>query len=109
MSDEVALSEQQKQARIGQLQQQVLILEENKREITISLEETKRALDELAKGTKTQVVYKRVGRIMFQSNPKKLEEELNENKRTWESYLAKLELESKKLVKKYQELTGTSS
>ena len=28
MSDEVALSEQQKQARISQLQQQVLILEE---------------------------------------------------------------------------------
>ena len=107
MSDEVALSEQQKQARISQLQQQVMILEENKREITVSVEETKRALAELAKGGKTQVVYKRVGRIMFKSDSKKLEEELNENKRTWESYLAKLELESKKLVKKYQEITGS--
>ncbi len=106
MSEEMPLSEQQKQARISQLQQQVLILEENKKEVTISLEETKRALAELGKGAKNQVVYKRIGRLMFKSNPKQLEEELNENVRTWESYLAKLELEAKKLVKKYQELTS---
>ena len=106
MSEEMSLSEQQKQTRIKQLQQQLLLLEENKKEISLSLEETKLSLAELEKGKAKQVIYKRIGRLMFLVDAKSTKEEMEENKKTWESYLAKLELQSKKIIKKYQELVA---
>ncbi|MHA1916908.1 MAG: prefoldin subunit [Candidatus Ranarchaeia archaeon] len=104
MSEEMSLSEQQKQTRVKQLQQQLLLLEENKKEISLNLEETKLSLVELEKGKEKQVVYKRIGRLMFLVDAKITKEEMEKNKKTWESYLAKLELQSKKIIKKYQEI-----
>ena len=104
MSEEMPLSEQQKQTRIKQLQQQLLLLEENKKEISLSLEETKLSLAELEKGKEKQVVYKRIGRLMFLVDAKTTKGEMEKNKKTWESYLAKLELQSKKIIKNYQEI-----
>ena len=107
MANELPPNQQQQQARLQQLQQNIVTLQQQKNVAQEGLEEVKNALKEL-EGNPEGTVYKQVGQILIKTDPKTLSEELNEKERNLQSYLKRIDMQYEKQMKKFKELSSDS-
>ncbi|MHA1713507.1 MAG: prefoldin subunit [Candidatus Ranarchaeia archaeon] len=104
MSNELSQSERQRQARLQQLQQNILTLQQQKNVAQEGIEEVKSALEELSTGKHGGVVYKQVGQLLIKADPDVVIKELEEKQRNLQSYLKRVELQYDKQLKKIKEV-----
>lgn len=104
MSETLSPAVRQQLIDYKNLQQNLLILQENKTRAQIELEQIKQALTALEELQENELVFKRIGVLLIQSNKDKIKNELTERKTLLEQYVARIDAQLKNIEKKMKKL-----